>query len=1415
MEQQQIEIFPKTNTTTIIKRKRCPKGTRKHRKTGECVKVNAPMAMEPIPERVMNEPLLVENVGIEVNETVPVEIIKRKRCPKGTRKHRKTGECVKVNALIENLMNEPLLVENVGIEVNEKVPEEKEEEENINVSKSVVLPPSQSTNTDVILDDVLASVPKNSNDYQRKKEKIESDIASQRDEYDFLYPHLDDPNFSLKIARHKEFYDSRYDGEIHDIKQYADKMCNASFELMPHQIFVKNFLSLQTPYNSLLLYHGLGSGKTCSAIGIAEEMRAYMKQIGMKQRIMVVAAPNVQENFKMQLFDERRLREIDGVWNIQSCLGNSMLREINPTSLKGLPKDKIISQIRNIIQHSYLFMGYIELANYIRKKTIIGEQSGYSAEEKKKIEIRNIRRFFDNRLIIIDEVHNIRLNKDNDEGKVSQLLMKVAKYSQNMRLLLLSATPMYNNYDEIIWLVNIMNLNDKRGVIRSAEIFTSKGSFKDERLDANGIVIEEGGESLLQRKMTGYISYVRGENPYTFPYRIYPSIFSPTHTFLENANILENLNKVTQALMGNPVKQFAIPIEQINGRPIEAPLKHTPLYVSEIGEYQEKAYQLVIKKVEADMTNSKINFEDMDKFGFRLLQTPLEVLNMVYPSENLDKQIANGELAEADESIIDEEKERDPRTTMIGKRGLYKTMDFVDDSQKKIPLKHSYSYKPAFLEKYGPIFQEDVLPKYSSKISNIIQAIKKSKGIVMVYSQYIDGGVIPLALALEEMGFARYGSSNNTTSLFTEPRTDPLNAKTMKPRGQMIDKTKFRQAKYTLITGDKAFSPNNAQDIQEVVRPENKDGEFVKVVIISKAGSEGLDFKNIRQIHILDPWYNLNRIEQIIGRAVRNMSHCALPFEERNVEIYMHSTYLNENPKQEAADVYVYRLAQNKAVIIGKVTRLMKEIAVDCIVNIGQTNFTVNKMASLVENQNIEIELSTEQKKIPFKVGDKPFSDICDYMENCAFQCRPNVTTIPERDIIEATYSTQYADSNDERIRERIRNLFRDEKNGQSFYDLKEIVGYVNVTKQYPIIQIYAALTKFVKNKNEYIADKYGRRGNLVNRGAIYAFQPIEINDEDITVFDRKVPVEYKRNSVIMETRNEFTDKSTDSDIVSTKRVTYKMLIEQIVKNVHDATSSHNYSDPEQAMLPVTTSDQNWYRHANRVINHIQVVHGIGFGEIKNHIIRHNVDFLMPDQKMALITHFYAKIIDEDKLTPIEKVIKQYLDTKIIRTTRKTGILMTTQNKWIIYVPSKEDPSKWIEAEPEDIRNFEKSGALEETFQVSAKKYNNIVGFINMFRNEKEMVFRLKDITKMQNNVGTRINGQTPIKGILINDLNTIIGTEMYSLTQSKEIMQLGICVIIEILLRQYNEENKNDKIWFLNPEKAIYNKIAKYRATK
>jgi chromosomal replication initiation ATPase DnaA len=148
--------------------------------------------------------------------------------------------------------------------------------------------------------DLLQKIPKNTNEYLRQTEKIEYEVYKKPNAnakaYDFLYPDLNDPDFAAKIAKRKEFNDFQYDGSIKAIEETANKLCKSTFELMPHQIFVKNFLSFQTPYNSLLLYHGLGSGKTCSSIGISEEMRNYMKQVGIKQRIIVVASPNVQNN---------------------------------------------------------------------------------------------------------------------------------------------------------------------------------------------------------------------------------------------------------------------------------------------------------------------------------------------------------------------------------------------------------------------------------------------------------------------------------------------------------------------------------------------------------------------------------------------------------------------------------------------------------------------------------------------------------------------------------------------------------------------------------------------------------------------------------------------------------------------------------------------------------------------------------------------------------------------------------------------------------------------------------------------------------------------------------------------------------------------------------------------------------------
>jgi hypothetical protein len=376
------------------------------------------------------------------------------------------------------------------------------------------------------------------------------------------------------------------------------------------------------------------------------------------------------------------------------------------------------------------------------------------------------------------------------------------------------------------------------------------------------------------------------------------------------------------------------PSTQMNGSPIseEDRIQHIDIFTTKLSanSVQYKGYMRILEEMKAKSTDQytvtgKLRkmpaFEDMESFGYTTLQLLIESLNIVYPHPLLENSSADS----------DEDDSNEIAKVLVGETGLRNTMKFVEETQNMMQLKYKFSYKPGIKEE---IFSPSKISKYSAKIHEICNCIRKGTGIIIIYSQYIDGGLVPMALALESMGFTRYGSTPNTPNLFETPPTDPVDYK-MKPRKKDAP---FHQAKYVMITGDKAFSHNNAGDIKVLTHADNKDGKNIKVVLLSRAGAEGLDFKNIRQVHIMEPWYNMNRIEQIIGRAVRNLSHCKLPFIQRNVEIYLHGTILPDKTPEESVDLYVYRYAEKKAVKIGEVTRVLKSISVDCILNIGQTN---------------------------------------------------------------------------------------------------------------------------------------------------------------------------------------------------------------------------------------------------------------------------------------------------------------------------------------------------------------------------------------------------------------------------------------------------------------------------------------------
>lgn len=1201
---------------------------------------------------------------------------------------------------------------------------------------------------------------------------IEQEFIDNKDKYNYLYPNILDPNFNIKIAEKKEFYDNRYDTSIKDVKEESKNLCGSDFELSPHQIFVRNFLSMLTPYNSLLLFHGLGTGKTCSAISVCEEMRDYMKQIGVSKRIIIIAAPNVQENFKKQLFDERRLHLDNGRWNLTACTGNKFLKEINPTNLVGLTKKKVISLIKSIIRRNYIFVGYIEFSNILDK----------IREKYKKNYVKELRKQFSNSLIVIDEVHNIRITGDNPKKKIAKNLMGLVKHVKHIKLLLMSATPMFNNFKEIVFLLNLMNVNDDNSKFKQSDVFDKQGNFKT---DSHGNMI---GKDLLIRKARGYISYVSGENPYSFPFRIFPNEFDKKNTI--------------------KAVGYKYPSVQMDNIPIIQKIEHMDIYLNKLHEYQKKGYDFIMNSMirVIEPTGSKgskgskrgddlsalssietsgvltqlPNMEGFEKEkAWHLLDKPLQALNMIYPSKQLDKYIKDTKQTL---SIM-------PRD-IIGTQGLKRLLSFEEQ-------KANYKYKPTTLTDFGRIFSQDKLINYSAKLKTLTSKILQSKGIILVYSQYIDGGCIPIALALEEIGITRYGSHHN---LFEKEPVSKIDALTMKPRKK--DKP-FKSAKYIMITGNHFLSPHNNVEITAATNDSNLYGKDVKVIIISQAGSEGIDLKNIRQVHIMEPWYNNNRIEQIIGRAVRYCSHYQLPFEERNVEIYFHGTSI-EDTDIEPIDMYVYRLAENKSVQIGQVTRILKETAVDCILNKGINDMGVDKV-----NQTVDIEVSSGQK-IKYAVGNKPYSTICDYKESCSYKCIPcgDTMTFGEND---DSFNERFIVLNIDKIVQNIKELY---KHQYVFTKKNLLFAIEHKYKKYPLIQIDSALQQLITEPNEYLVDMFGRSGKLINIDMFYLFQPIELVHSNLSNFERKYPLEYKRQKLIFNLPTDAIPTTIFDDETKTA-------IFDSIKTTYD----HVFSK-DTPMIDVEKKRQgnkNWYDECNIIINKniLNLFDIDDEDKVKLCVLHRIIDMLPIEKKIGLIEYIYSKT-DSD-LTDFEQNIKNYIDNmNYVDHSIKHNLFLLVDSALNIPCYKITDDDKIKEKAQNKVKSPFKFFTLKNkkltTTTITTQKYilehnvipkkyklvggfNDLIGFITNFKDTKKMVYKTMNIT-VDRDKGVRCDQST--KRTAIDNLKQIYDDYNADKVDKLKLNKNQVCCIQEILLRYYQLTNKDGKTWFLTPEEYM-----------
>lgn len=230
-------------------------------------------------------------------------------------------------------------------------------------------------------------------------------------------------------------------------------------------------------------------------------------------------------------------------------------------------------------------------------------------------------------------------------------------------------------------------------------------------------------------------------------------------------------------------------------------------------------------------------------------------------------------------------------------------------------------------------------------MKKILENINKHEGLSVLYSSFVSGeGLRIFSKVLNYDGWSSFdvhwdsktGNENNTSS-----------------------------KKYSILSGD-VLPEDRDVIVSKFISDENKNGEVIKLLLISSVGAEGLDLRNVRSIHIMEPYWNYGRIEQIIARAVRYKSHESLPESKRNVQPYIYlsdypANYVFRPTKKEpvgekTTDIYLYERSIKNKQLIDRMYALMIEASIDCSLHARNASPEIkNKIKCLICNPTNEM----------------------------------------------------------------------------------------------------------------------------------------------------------------------------------------------------------------------------------------------------------------------------------------------------------------------------------------------------------------------------------------------------------------------------------------------------------------------------
>ena len=274
--------------------------------------------------------------------------------------------------------------------------------------------------------------------------------------------------------------------------------------------------------------------------------------------------------------------------------------------------------------------------------------------------------------------------------------------------------------------------------------------------------------------------------------------------------------------------------------------------------------------------------------------------------EESDNEELAGEEEEEDE-IEDESKEGGPKgdeDDFIEIEGVKdddardRDVDELEGDELLDAVFGDVEYKTAIAQAYAVIkkykmdfLTPDKLEIYSPKFLRMLENIQdpEHRGLNLVYSQFRSmEGIGLFALVLEANGFAHFKIKKTGLDSWEINMSEEDMGKPTYALYTGTEDAEEREIIRNIYNGMWDNIPNNIAQQLRSKSANNNMGEIIKVLMITSAGSEGINLRNTRYVHIMEPYWHPVRSEQVIGRARRICSHKDLPIEMQTVEVFIY-----------------------------------------------------------------------------------------------------------------------------------------------------------------------------------------------------------------------------------------------------------------------------------------------------------------------------------------------------------------------------------------------------------------------------------------------------------------------------------------------------------------------------------------------